>query len=158
MEVWVLAPRKLLFTGSTCASIRGARGPSTGVNNHRRPNSMIKAAFSIDKCALYIINLFNNVSYNNLHVSLVYRGSLGALCVLPLPGHISARVKPNALLFTPTTEGWSLLPLRVRGQKIHVSDMYRIRYRCISCEHVVGMVSPSKIHHDTSEGAERKKG
>ena len=149
MEVWVLAPRKLLFTGSTCASIRGARGPSTGVNNHRRPDSMIKAAFSIDKCALYIINLFNNVSYNNLHVSLVYRGSLGALCVLPLPGHISARVKPNALLFTP----------RGGGQKIgHVSDMYRIRYRCISCEHVLGMVSPSKIHHDTSEGAERKKG
>ena len=147
MEVWVLAPRKLLFTGSTCASIRGARGPSTGVNNHRRPDSMIKAAFSIDKCALYIINLFNNVSYNNLHVSLVYRGSLGALCVLPLPGHISARVKPNALLFTP----------RGGGQKIHVSDMYCIRYRCISCEHV-GMVSLSKIHHDTSEGAERKKG
>ena len=84
MEVWVLAPRKLLFTGSTCASIRGARGPSTGVNNHRRPDSMIKAAFSIDKCALYIINVFNNVSYNNLHVSLVYRASLGALCVLPL--------------------------------------------------------------------------
>ena len=35
--------------------------------------------------------------------------------------------------------------------------MYLIRYRCISCEHVLGMVSPSKIHHDTSEGAERKK-
>ena len=44
-------------------------------------------------------------------------------------------------------------------QKIydHVSDMYLIRYRCISCEHM-HMVSPSKIHHDTSEGAERKKG
>ena len=35
--------------------------------------------------------------------------------------------------------------------------MYLIRYRCISCEHVLGMVSPSKIHHDTREGAERKK-
>ena len=50
------------------------------------------------------------------------------------------------ILFTP--EGFSEDPC---------STMYLIRYRCISCEHVLGMVSPSKIHHDTREGAERKK-
>jgi hypothetical protein len=35
--------------------------------------------------------------------------------------------------------------------------VYLILYRCIACEHVLGMVSPRKIHHDTNEGKERKK-
>ena len=132
MEVWWRfgsSPRKLLFTVPTCASIRGARGPSTGVNNHRRPDSMIKVRF-LSTSVLYtshkFINVFiNNVSYNNLHVSLVYRASLGALCVLPLLAIF--------LLGLSQTPFYSH-----RGVVVRRSDMYRT---CIAFGIVASLAS-----------------
>ena len=53
--------------------------------------------------------------------------------------------------FTPDARGF---------QKIHVSYMYLIQYRCISCELAcIGHgIAESDTSRDTSEGAERKKG